>query len=182
MSNNKTEILETFTVADQNEVRNQILQFLQVVKHEHLAKQIGIQWSTRMTRKMGEATEFENPNSCPLKTKYLLKFSIIFWVHATPEERKETVIHEMAHVLCFHLYPNMKIYHGAEWLEIMGKFGYKDASKYTTVKIPEKFQPKRFSVKCGCREHQVTIKIINQMKKGITYRCSVCKGLIVFKE
>ena len=144
MSNNKTEILETFTVADQNEVRNQILQFLQVVKHEHLAKQIGIQWSTRMTRKMGEATEFENPNSCPLKTKYLLKFSIIFWAHATPEERKETVIHEMAHVLCFHLYPNMKIYHGAEWLEIMGKFGTKTQESTLQLKYQKNFSQKDF--------------------------------------
>lgn len=61
----------------------------------------------------------------------LIKFSVPLWDQATNLQRRETVVYEVAHAVCYVRGTDRG--HGAGWKAQMAAMGYPNASKYHTV-------------------------------------------------
>lgn len=96
-----------------------------------------------------------------------------------------TVPHEVAHYIQWCIYPhslnnglqNRRI-HGNEWRSIMRLFGAPpNRTHIYDVSNVRRRVFQRFPVNCGCSQVQrhVTLKIVNKMNKGWSYRCRSCK-------
>ena len=114
----------------------------------------------------------------------------------------QTVGHEFAHYLQDILYPDFNLRrhvgyrngkplyrramrpHGNEWKHIMYRLGLTPdrCHSYDTTNVKARHFTK-YNVYCLCATpHQVTLKLVNKMKKGRTYTCRKCKHQIAFKK
>lgn len=79
----------------------------------YLACHIRVRWNRRFTRRFADASY----RTCPLRGR--IRISPMIWARATPEQRRETVIHEACHVVSYHQHgPTIKP-HGMEWRQAM---------------------------------------------------------------
>jgi SprT protein len=90
---------------------------------------------------------------------------------------KETVAHEVAHVVAFVRHgPGIRP-HGPEWKGVMHRFGVEpsrchgyDVSWLRTRSL------QRFAYSCGCRTHQISSIRHNRVRNhGIIYLCRFCR-------
>ena len=88
----------------------------------------------------------------------------------------DTVPHEVAHVICFQVYPYAKP-HGREWKSIIRKLGYNDNRCHSMEYIPAR-QVKKYSIYCTCQKHDVGAKIYKNISNGSKYTCTKCKGTL----
>jgi len=80
-----------------------------------LAKKIRFSFNNRFTRRMGDANYYSNR----------IRLSKPLWKRATPEQRRETIIHEACHLIARHKHgPQIKA-HGREWKAAMRRAGFK---------------------------------------------------------
>lgn len=99
---------------------------------------VKIQWNNRFSRVMGQAYVSEKLSVCLNNIKFnyhwLIKFSTKLWTCATEDERRETIIHEVAHIIQFYRalstgkkIGNLKVGNGhqEDWQCIMREIGYK---------------------------------------------------------
>lgn len=80
-----------------------------------------VEFTSQLTRAMGNAH----------LRKKLIKFSIPLWDRASDLDRRQTVVHEVAHAVAFERHGDAG--HGAAWKQQMAAMGYPNASKYHTV-------------------------------------------------
>lgn len=109
--------------------------------HPEVAERINIRWSNRMTSAMGNASR-----KSMMASQYLVKLSTPLFLRATVEERTQTVIHEVCHVLDG-IVNNRKMSHGPTWKAMMRRAGV---------------QPKRFHNvdNTGLRKAQKTYRYV----------------------
>ncbi len=97
----------------------------------------------------------------------------------TEEMIKETVPHEMAHIIDYHLNGRM-CGHGTSWQLIMTYLELKVQRCHHYGRI-EEFAPniKSYSYKCGCRTRQYSQRKHNNVSlRGIQYTCKVCRTAV----
>lgn len=143
-----------------------------------LLARVAIQWSDRFTTRIGDATW----SSCG---RHLVRLSQALWPFTSPEERRETIVHEACHIFVFEIHGGgMTIEpHGADWINAMGACGYSSPSIYHHVDRTPILKPK-FSVfgKCACTTHEISSRDARKVFSGqVTYDCSVCRNEIIFK-
>ena len=79
--------------------------------------------STRKSRVAGYAWKS--------KVDSRVEYNLTFAITAGIDTFTETVVHELAHIVCFRLYPQAAQAHGPEFRYIMGKLGYSGDTYHT---------------------------------------------------
>jgi len=93
-----------------------------------------------------------------------------------------TVPHEVAHLVCFQVYPFAKQGHGPEWRSVMRNLEVADIGRchsYDTTSVKKRiFKKFALDCRCGVGHIKVTAKIKNKIEKGVIYTCRTCKSVI----
>lgn len=92
---------------------------------------------------------------------------------------RQTVPHEVAHVVVAARYPYRTAPHGQEWRSVMEFFGA-EPSRCHAYQIDGTGVRRlaRFGYRCGCREHQLTSIRRNRIARGERYYCRHCGELL----
>jgi SprT protein len=94
---------------------------------------------------------------------------------------RQTVGHELAHLIAHFVYPNLRQAHGAEWKQVMHFIGLTAdrCHSYDTENAAVR-QKQKFQYKCGCRTEIVLSSVRhNKIRKGAVYRCNRCAQPLV---
>lgn len=127
-------------------------------------------WSTRYTAKIGSA----NLNG------WRIKLSVPLMKRASIEERKNTIAHEVCHLLamrrarqrCVRLPP-----HGDLWRTLMRRAGYEPTRCHA---VDNSGLVSKWEAHCGCKEpHRVSTRIRNLIKNGQRRVCRTCRKQVL---
>lgn len=133
-----------------------------------------IEWNSRFTSKMGDATYYRPPG-CPR-----IRLSEPMWPMRTEAERRDTVIHEVCHIVVRYeeatTLSKRSKHHGPEWKAKMRQCGLEPmrCHDFDVSKAPGSRRKKKLY--CGCDSpHMVTANKHNKAASGASYRCKTCK-------
>jgi len=93
---------------------------------------------------------------------------------------RQTVPHEVAHIVVAAHYPFRVAPHGPEWRRVMVFFGAepKRCHNYQVDGLDVR-RLSRFSYRCGCREHMITAIRRNRIARGQRYYCRSCRKPLI---
>jgi len=171
------------------------LDTLRRLGHEDILPYLVIDWSPRFTARMGDAyygpitrrreqyTRYAHPNAMGDPYIALARFSIPLWPRASEEERRETVVHEIAHlVVLFETYAQGNYDadpHGREWREVMRRAGYPHPSRCHSVDRTGLRRPQRRAVvHCGCGRRLTSPRVFWSVYRGGRLYCHKCGQMI----
>ncbi len=110
------------------------------------------------------------------RPRCLIRFNPEVFALDPEQHLRETVAHEVAHHLTFHLHPRARP-HGPEWAAWMAFFGLEARARggYRVDGIRARRQ-RRFGYRCACdgREHALSATRHNRIQRGVRYRCPRC--------
>jgi len=137
---------------------------------------IMVEWSSRFTRRLGDAVYFRSTGLGRIR------LSIPLWSRASEQERRETVIHEACHVIVDSKFGNAK-QHGVEWKAAMRAC---DLHPTRTHQIDRTglTRKKRLFVVLDCpnqdlnKKCHVGVRLHNRWKNGEVVTCRVCALVI----
>jgi SprT protein len=138
-----------------------------------LAGRIRVTWSGRFVARMGDA------RWDPIRATGFIRFSRPLWPAASPEERRETVVHEACHVIADYRFGG-KQGHGPLWREMMALCGYPAAKRCHSVNredIEQRRERRRVRVRarCGCAEGVLLGPVqARRLRTGAVYLCRRC--------
>lgn len=138
------------------EVGGWVVEFLTMVGREDLLDVIIVEWNSRFTRRMGDATYHASALSRSEPPKVArVRFSTPLWAVAPKEEQRNTVAHEVAHLVVFHEWyldnapkrfgelpgrGRKPSHHGYEWKSMMYRMG-ETPSRCHNVRLPQETKP-----------------------------------------
>jgi len=100
-----------------------------------------------------------------------------------PSELIGTFIHELAHILIFHIHQYDVRPHGKEWKALMVSLNSDPSRCHNMDTSKMRRRQRRFSYGCGCRTFNLSATKANRIEKGRNYWCLKCKkDLIKIKE
>lgn len=98
------------------------------------------------------------------------------------EEFKQTIAHECAHLVVYHLERrNMTRYrpHGREWQLVMRFFGFAPERCHHYA-VERKVERRHYTYMCACENlHKVSIVRHSKMQRGVRYTCRKCKQTLL---
>jgi predicted SprT family Zn-dependent metalloprotease len=119
-----------------------------------------------------------------LVKKKVIELSLKIWPRMTPEDRRQTTLHEAAHAIShFRVRPhavlpagtNRRIKpHGREWQRVMHELGVPARVRHNYNVEGLSGRQRRWPVSCGCQDIEFTTTRINNMRRGKAYRCRRC--------
>lgn len=112
-----------------------------------------------------------------------IEFSTLLWARATPEQRKQVIIHEVCHVLAEEKYGDTIKPHGEEWQSMMRIAGTQPLI-YHEVDNDDLYKPqKRFNIRClSCNAIiRISKNKRTRLKNGKQYPCKKCRKLLTAK-
>lgn len=148
----------------------------------HIRSVLTLEWKGRMARTMGTALYRKHSATICL--------SKILWKAAPEEQKRETVFHEMAHIIVaariahdpirakLHRNRTRNSYHGKDWIRVMTAIGYKNPARCHDVWNGE-HEKRRGNVAlyCACKsEPKLWIKptrALDIVRKRLG--CATCK-------
>lgn len=139
---------------------------------------IVIEWNNTFTRRMGDAIYF------PLEKKGRIRLSLPLWPRASEQERRETVIHELCHVLNEWFRFNKSGYrynpgHGTSWKRLMLTVGLAPKRCHSVDRTGLKRKVTRVAATCGCMTYNITQTRATKIQNGTAvYCCRKCRGLL----
>ena len=158
------------------EIHELIKETFDLCEEPELYEYTKIQWNSRFTSRMGDALYYHRTNTGRIR------FSPLLWNRASPEERRETVIHEACHIVaerCARRTGRGKAGHGPIWKRYMKIAGAKGDRCHTVNRDGLKRKQKRVEAYCGCRTWQLTQNRATRMqKKRTSYSCKNCMGTL----
>lgn len=151
-----------------------------------LIERIELEWSSRLTVALGKAS----------RLTWKVKLARKAWPLISFEERRETVFHEVAHLIALHEGGLKAWCHGPTWRRVMAKIGYPRAEQYHTLTEQlSTIQRKKVRVIARCRcdsggevsgvrradgAHLITKATATKITSGRSvYRCRFCGCPIV---
>ena len=149
--------------------------------------------SSRMTRCWGKATVRNTRLGSFIGEKAVYGMVLSSYVYnetnVNTDSFRKVVIHELAHLLYFHIYKRMSD-HGSTWASIMRKLDevpHRLVTKAQKEEISHVAAPKRkmtrYSHDCTSptctAKHYVGGKIHNKIMRGCTYTCNRCGTKLV---
>lgn len=146
-----------------------------------LFPKIEIAFNHRLRTTLGTATVYYGP------ARGLIHLSSEVFLTAKLSEKKETVIHELAHVVT-NLNYGRQMGHGREWKTTMKALGYPDAKRCHSAFVRKN---KCSKYKLKCRKCAITIEIhkktrtsmIKNIKSGRKrYWCKKCKSIFSYAD
>jgi len=141
-----------------------------------IAGRIVLEANTRFSRRMGDARCTSRGVGLPAG---VVRFSAhALWRRATPEKRRNTIVHELAHVLARH--QDSREGHGALWKRIMRQLGETPKRCHSVNREGiRRTQGRRAGPRIVNREAQVysfrTGQRVSFTHKGQTFVCNVVK-------
>lgn len=114
----------------------------------------------------------------------LVEFNLDF-AERNPDTFFETVIHEVAHLFTFVLFPRAKQAHGPEFKRVdtlLGGRG-KRGNNYCTEGVYTKRVTQKFKYSCACvgvGNHIIALNTHKKMQLGCNYRCKKCATRLTF--
>lgn len=88
---------------------------------------------------------------------------------------RETVPHEVAHVVTWLLHGHRARPHGTEWQAVMHHLGIPSPRRCHDFDMPPVRRQRRWPYRCACRVHQLsTTRHRRVQQQGIRYHCSTC--------
>ena len=183
----------SITHEDRVKAAEVVLWTLRTLGHEDLIDVIRVEWNSKFTARLGDAL-YQRSFSArgasvtqPLKPqKARVRFSIPLWPRASEQERRETVIHEICHIVCSHeaaLAGRGKPQaHGWEWKALMRKCGVKPERCHNVDRTGLKKTRKVIDASCGCGKHDVTPYVAGRIAAGCRYTCRKCRQAIVVHQ
>ncbi len=157
-----------------SEIRNLIRHTCFACGCPELSPKIRYSWNDWFTRRMGDATyDFANGTG-------RVRFSKPLWGRAPLRERKNTIVHEVCHIITYYKYGKSASPHGAHWKRMMMLAGEFPERCHTVNTDGLTRKQPRIQVKCGCSKKSVTKNMFTRMKNGSKYSCTVCKNEISF--
>lgn len=132
---------------------------------------ISVEWSSRMFKTIAVA----------YVRRCMIRINVDAWNHMPQEEKEETIVHEVCHIVAWHKYKCTK--HGRHWQSCMLRMGYEPkASKSLGPAYAQAVAHKKRNRKeahCGCGVIEVGPTQYNRLRRGImAYRCRRCGQLI----
>lgn len=143
-----------------------------------LSGRIRVSWSGRFVARMGDA------RWDTVRGAGLIRLSRPLWPQASPEEQRETVVHEACHVIADYLYRG-KQGHGPGWRRMMALCGYPAAQRCHSVNreaIQQRRERRRVEVRvrCGCAEGVALGPVqARRLRTGAVYHCRRCSQRVV---
>jgi len=109
----------------------------------------------------------------PYDNFFILEFNKNYWTQLPVEEYKETIIHEVAHMINYIITGTNG--HNKSWKKIMEALGISNAKATTNYKIDKSYllTPKKIMLYCKCDTHVMSKNIWN--KNYGRYVCTKCK-------
>ena len=154
---------------DNSEIRSLIEKACELNQVPELALTIRFEFNNRFTRRLGDASYL----------KRQIRLSGPLWPRATAEEKRHVVIHETCHIIARYKFGGQIKPHGVEWRQCMVKAGEEPKRCHNVDRTGLKRQTSHVSVNCGCdNPPKVTKHLATKMRKGIRYRCRICKQRI----
>lgn len=126
-----------------------------------LAARIKFEWHKRLVSTIGRANPASNA----------VQLSVPLFFRATPEQQRATVIHEVCHLVAWHLYQARG--HGPRWQHCMVAAGLAPETRHTvdTTGLGQR----RHQAWCGCLEPKsISTTRVNRMQRGWKYTCRRC--------
>lgn len=110
--------------------------------------------------------------------EHLVEFNETLAKH-NPEKFYQTVIHEVAHLVTFKVFPRAKQAHGPEFKLVDVRLGGRGTrgNTYDVSVSKVKKTYVRYVCKCACQEHYVTKKVAD---KAGRYRCRTCRASLAY--
>ena len=147
-----------------------------------LVDRIYFDWSNRMTRAMGKAGRagYVERNGSAVRM-WKIKLSVGLFGNAGRDDRYETIVHEVCHVIDDYLHngwERIEDGHGPRWRAIMRKCGiaprrYHNVSREGLVK--------RHLYTCDCgNEFKLSTRMHNSVRRGRRRTCRRCRGYIKY--
>jgi len=163
-----------------NEIKAWVKEALNIMipaQSDNIFENLQIQMNSRFIRKIADA-RFHGMR---------IRFSTKYWEVMTPEEKKNTVFHEVAHIVVkfnyYALNQSTEIYdepspHGKEWKSLMIKCGENPkrianlGDRLLLVQRPKIAQ-------CSCNDKIHISKVeYNRIKRGEIYQCTKCRSVL----
>jgi predicted SprT family Zn-dependent metalloprotease len=180
---------------EREEVGRWVIEFLTKVGHEDLLDVVRVEWSGRFTRRMGDALYKPAMNGGAPYAR--LRFSMPLWPRADEAERRNTVAHELAHLVTFHewhtrsdatkngrglRFGKAPTAHGWVWRTVMRRMGERPERCHNVDRTGLKRKGRRLSrtpAYCGCDKvwelTPVRAARIRKYHPHAAYGCRVCK-------
>lgn len=154
----------------EQQVESLVRETMAFFKMSHIP--LKIRWSNGYTRCMGRA----KMNAA--KTFFEVSFSVKLWERATPEQQRNTVIHEVCHIVCFVKCPHAKG-HGIEWKKLMVEAGEIPLRTHSVNRTGLKRTNEKAFCYCRCGKRVISSNRATRIKnKTSQYHCSVCGYLV----
>jgi predicted SprT family Zn-dependent metalloprotease len=156
-------------------IRSAVAADLATLSHTHL--DITIKWSKRFTKTFAEADVQDHVITFGTRTFALLD----------PEMQRETIAHEVAHIVAFARWGRLSLsdgHHGTYWRAVMTDLGYPDPDVVVDPRrLPDmqafwRMQRKltRWVVECACRRRMWTKR---NAVTSYRWRCNRCDETLV---
>jgi len=103
-------------------------------------------------------------------------------LNANPDHIRQTVAHELAHLVAYELHGRNAWSHGPDWQRIMLLFGVTPDRCHALDVSALKRRHKTHKVYCKCPNKHVKTIRYNKMRRGVVYRCGVCNSTIYLNK
>ena len=149
-------------------------------KVDELSQVILVEWNRRFTRRLGDAAY----NSVTFRAR--IRLSSPLWQRASEVDRRETVIHEVCHIIVGYRFGFAAAPHGFEWKEAMENCGVEPLRLHTIDRTGLARRQRRF-ILLGCphegveRKCRCSAREYNRLRRGVEMWCKVC-GLHLDRE
>ena len=137
-----------------------------------------LEWSARFTRRMGDALVIDHE-----LRQGRVRLSKPLWIRATPAERRQTMIHEIAHI--YAELEQRAAGHGPVWKRYMHMFGVLPKRCHGVDRTGLRRKQRRYALDCPGTRCEARITITQAMrtrwiKERQIRRCARCKALITY--
>ena len=113
----------------------------------------------------------------PAHPEGMIELNAVYLQQAREAMLEETVAHELAHLLVFHLSPRRRQPpHGKLWRDIMQQwFGVKPerTHRFPTAGVRSRRQ-RRWAYRCACSAHELSTVRHHRVQRGTVYLCRRC--------
>lgn len=108
----------------------------------------------------------------------LIKINPTLFITNREEFLQQVIPHEVAHLIAFQYYGKVRP-HGKEWQRLMTDI-FKRPALTTHQFNTQEVEGQKFSYRCLCTTHLLTIRRHNRVLKGNHYQCKKCKNILYF--
>jgi SprT protein len=137
------------------------------------------EFNASIPRSLNAKIEYNSRMRSTLGRAYYSLFKIELNQRALDKNRdavRQTVAHELAHLISYEIYGLHGKGHGVRWKSVMIRLGF-SPERCHSVDVSE-FKARRTKVKakCECKTHEISSNRATKMKNRTAfYRCGLCK-------